>query len=70
MNKLILSGIKERKLKDALELYIQGKITLWKAARLADISLWRMIEVAKERKIPAQYGERELKEDIKALRQY
>ena len=65
---LIGRGIKEKELEKALGLYADGKITLWKAARLAGISLWKMIEVARERKIEAQYGPRELEEDLRALR--
>lgn len=67
IRELIVLGIKERKLEEALKLYIQSRISLWKAARLADLSLWKMMEIVKERKIPAQYGEKELKEDLKAL---
>jgi len=54
-------------MEEAIKLYMQGKITLWKAARLSDISLWKMMEIVQERKIPIQYGEKELKEDLKAL---
>lgn len=69
LRELILLGVKEKRLKEALRLYVQGKITLWKAARISGFSLWEMIEIVRERKIPAQYGERELKEDLKALQE-
>lgn len=69
IRELLKLGIKERKLKEALKLYMEGKITLWKATRLAGISLWKMIEILEERKITLQYGERELKEDLKALKE-
>ncbi|MBI2045301.1 UPF0175 family protein [Candidatus Pacearchaeota archaeon] len=69
IRELIILGVKEKKLKEALRLYVQGKITLWKAARISGVSLWEMTEIAKEKKIPAQYGERELKEDLKALKE-
>ncbi len=65
---LIIIGIKEKKLQEALALYQEGKISLWKAATLADISLWKIIEIVAQRKIPAQYGEKELREDLKALK--
>ena len=68
IRELILLGIKELKIEEALKLYSAGKISLWKAARLADVSLWKMIEIVAERKIPAQYTEKELKEDLKGLR--
>jgi len=67
IRELIVLGIKERRLKEAIRLYVEGRISLWKAARLSDISLWKMMDIVKERKIPLQYGERELKEDFKAL---
>ncbi|MFB6088523.1 MAG: UPF0175 family protein [Candidatus Aenigmatarchaeota archaeon] len=44
-------GLKERKKELAIEKYIQGEITLEKAAEIAGVSVWEMIEVLKERKI-------------------
>lgn len=67
MRELLVMGIKEKRLQEALKLYQEGKITLWKAAQIADVSLWKMMEIIKERKITLQYSERELKEDLKAL---
>ncbi len=57
--------LKERKLEQALKLYSEGKVTLWKAARLTNISLWEIMEIIKEKNIKIQYGEKELKEDLK-----
>ena len=67
MRELLILGVKEKKLEQALKLYSQGKITLWKAARISDISLWKMMEILKEKGILLQYGEKELREDLKAL---
>ncbi len=69
IRELLIIGIKERKIKEALKLYTEGKVSLWKAASLADVSLWKMIEILEERKITLQYGKRELKEDLKALKE-
>lgn len=69
IRELIFLGIQEKKLREAIKLYAEGRISLWKAASLCDISLWKMIEIMKERKIPAQYGLKELKEDLTALRE-
>ena len=69
IRELLIIGIKERKLKEALKLYTEGKVSLWKAASLADVSLWKIIEILEERKITLQYGKRELKEDLKALKE-
>ncbi|MDI6859110.1 MAG: UPF0175 family protein [Methanocellales archaeon] len=67
IRELLTRGIKERKLDDAIERYRQGKITLWKASRIANISLWKIIEVLKERHVELQYGPEELRDDLKAL---
>lgn len=69
IRELLILGIKERRLKEALRLYVEGKISLWKAATLADISLWKIIEILKQRKISIQYGKKELEEDLKALKE-
>ena len=67
IRELLILGIKKRKLESALKLYSEGKISLWKAARMTGVSLWKMMEIAKERKIIVQYSEKELKEDLKAF---
>ncbi|SRR3989344_7258214 len=62
---LIIIGIREKKLQEALALYSKGRITMWKAARLVGISVWEIMEIIAERKIPMAYGMKELEEDLK-----
>lgn len=69
MRELIVLGLKEKKIKESVKLYSEGKITLWKAASLSGVSLWKMLEIIKEKKISLQYGERELAEDFKAMKE-
>ncbi len=66
---LIIIGIKEKILQEALFSYSKGKITMWKAARMAGLSLWEMMEIIAERKIQMPYGIRELEEDLKGLKE-
>jgi len=49
---LLMIGIKEAKKKRALDMYRDGKCTLWKAAQLAGIPLREMIELVEEKKAP------------------
>lgn len=49
---LLKIGIRETRKKRALEMYRNGKCTLWKAAQLADVPLREMMELAEEKKIP------------------
>ena len=66
---LIILGIREKKLQESLSLYSKGKISLWKSARLAGLSLWEMMEIIAERKVPMPYSIRELEEDLKGLKE-
>lgn len=49
--KLIREGVNRWKLKQALELYKLGKVFIWRAARIAGLSLWEFIEELKRREI-------------------
>jgi predicted HTH domain antitoxin len=68
IRELLVLGLHEKRLRRSIELYQQGKATVWKASRLAGVSLWEMIDILAARKVPAQYGPRELEEDVKALK--
>ena len=65
---LIKKGLKEKKIEKAVKLYKDGRISASRAAEIADVSLWRMIEIFRERRVEAQYGLKELEEDLKVLR--
>jgi len=67
LREVVIRGLADLKLDYALELYKKGMVSLWKAAGIAGISLWKMMDVVKERRIPAQYGMREAKEDIEQV---
>ncbi len=67
VRKLLEEGIREWKKKYALELYRERKVSLWKAARIAGISLWDMMNLISQHKIPLDYTEEDLREDYKAV---
>lgn len=58
---------KEWKLQKAMESYREGLVTLSRAAEIAGISVWEMIDVLSKRKIPPQYDIEDFEEDMKAL---
>jgi len=66
IRKLLTKAIKEWKIEHALELYREGKATLWRAARLAEVSLREMMERAAKKGIEFKYTEKDLEEDIQA----
>jgi predicted HTH domain antitoxin len=58
---------REWKLEKAVELYREGRVTLSRAAEIAEISVWEMIDILAQRKVTLQYSVEDLEEDLKAL---
>jgi len=66
IRKLLTRAIEEWKTERSLRLYQEGKITLWRAARLAGVTLREMMEQAARRGIQFRYTAKDLEEDINA----
>lgn len=66
VRKLLLKAIADWKLERALTLYNNGKVTLWKASKIAGLSLWEMMEIARKRKASFQYSQADFQEDFEA----
>jgi len=66
IRKLLVKGIKQWKIEKALRLYREGQVTLWRAARLAGLTLREMMEMAAKMGIQFQYSQKDLEEDIEA----
>ena len=67
IRELIVLGMKERKLEEALDLYSKRKVTAWKAATIAGIPLTQFLDILKERGLEFDYTEEELLEDFEGL---
>jgi len=66
--KILEIGITEWRKEKAVELLRKGKATLAKAAEIAGISIYEMIEIVKEKKIDyIHITAEELEEDMKLL---
>lgn len=61
-------GLKQKLIDLSLEEFQKGRVTLGKAASLAGISMWEMIEKIKERRITVHYTKEDLEKDLEALR--
>jgi len=57
----------EWKLEKAVESYRDGSVTLVRAAEIAGVSIWEMIDVLGKRKVQAQYDLKDFEEDLKTL---
>ena len=67
VRKILEKGLAETRLKHALELYQEGRASLWKAAELAGISLWEILEIVRKRRIPMPYTAEDAEKDIKSV---
>mgnify|MGYP001123464260 CR=1 FL=1 len=64
VRKLLARAVEEWKKEYALSLYREDKISLWRAARLAGITLREMMDFAVEKNVPFKYSEKDLEEDL------
>ena len=65
--KALEEGLKELKLKKAIELYVLNKISVKQAARIAGISLADWFTIAKEKGLLVQISPDEINDEIRAL---
>ena len=65
IREILEDGIEEKNMQYAIELYQKGRITGWKAAQLANTSLWNFYELLAEKGILLQYSQHDLEEDLK-----
>lgn len=61
-------GLKELKLKKAIELYVLNKISVKQAVRIAGISLAEWFMIAKEKGLLVQISPDEINEELKAFK--
>ncbi|MFW6110821.1 MAG: UPF0175 family protein [Thermoproteota archaeon] len=64
IRKLLAKAIADWKLEKALKLYREGKITLWKAAEIAGLSLWEMMEITERRETSFRYTPEDFRRDF------
>ena len=65
--KILLEGVAQRKRDLALRLYREGKASKSRAAEMAGISLWEMVDLVAEAELPAPYTLAEAVEDVRRL---
>jgi predicted HTH domain antitoxin len=68
IREILDEGIKDKRIDLAVELYRKAEVTGWQAAKLAGVSLRRFYEALQRKGVLIQYGERDLDQDLNALR--
>jgi predicted HTH domain antitoxin len=68
IRRLLDFALRQKKIEEALQSYREGKVTLWKAAEMAGVSLREMMGLVKEKKILVSYTLDDLRRDIEYAR--
>ena len=63
----LVNSLEEQTIRDSLEEYTSGAITLWEAAQHCNLSLWEMIKEIEKAHIYTNYDLNDLKKDLKKL---
>jgi len=67
IRRLLDFAIQHQKIEDASEAYRDGRVTLWKAAEMAGVSL-RMMDLVNEKRIPVPYTLDDLWRDVEYVK--
>jgi len=67
LRRLLYKAVRDWKLEHYAKLYGEGKLTLARAARQAGVSLWEMMDYARQRRISAQYDLEDFQRDFKSV---
>ncbi len=68
IRRLLAEALQEKRKEKALELYREGKVSMGRAASIAKISIWEIMDLVKEKGLHIDYGSEELYEDLEPLR--
>ena len=69
IRRLLDQALALRRIDEAVETYRNGKVTLWRAAEMAGVSLREMMNIINERKIELNYTIEDLDRDMEYVRQ-
>jgi len=67
IRELLATALKNKRIEDALNRVQARKITVWKAAEIADITYREMLELLKTHNIPFPLSEQELRREIEEI---
>ena len=65
MRRLLDKGLKQAKIEKVIEMLREHKISIGKAAELAGVTLYEIIDLCKQKDIPLGYTVEDLKRDVK-----
>jgi len=67
LRRFIERGLREARIDEALDLLRKGKISLGRAAEVAGVTLYEMLDLVRRHHIPSGYGPEDLARDLREL---
>lgn len=67
IKRLLERGIQDWRLDTAIQQYLDGDVSVGRAAEIADVSLWQFIDELDARGLEVNYGEADLEADLDAV---
>ncbi len=67
MRRLLAAAIREWKKEYAVERYKKGEFSFGQVAEFAEVSVWDVPILLKDRQVPMNYNEKEFKEELKSV---
>lgn len=67
LRRFIERGLREARIDDALDRLRKGKVSIGRAAEDAGITLYEMLELVRQHRIPSGYGPEDLDRDLREL---
>lgn len=69
IKRLLERGIEDWRLDAAVSRYQGGTVSLGRAAEVADVSVWRFLDVLDDRAVEVNYAAEDLEADLAAVRE-
>lgn len=67
IKRLLERGVGDWQVETAVRRYREGTISLGRAAEIADVSIWRLLDILEERGVEMTYNESDLEADLAAV---
>ena len=64
LRRVLAEGLKQVKIRRLVELLRQGRISIGRAAELAEVSLYEVLEIVEREQIPYGYSKQDLEKDL------
>jgi len=67
LRRFIERGLREARIDEALDELRRDRVSIGRAAELSGVTLYEMLDLAKQRRIPSGYGPEDLERDLREL---